>query len=243
MTKTRYYTLDMVRGFTLIHMIAYHALWDIVNMFEKDWKWFWGIPGDIWQQYICWSFILLSGFCVSLGRNTCKKAVLLLLCGAVISLVTHIIVPEDRVLFGVLTMIGSCTLFMASVGKLLKKVNPAWGMTLCFIFFLFFQNINKGYLGFFGWKWIRIPESWYANMFTTYLGLPAPDFYSSDYFSVFPWFFLFLTGYFLYQVFEKNQWLHLLTRLRNRPLEWIGKHSLIIYMLHQPVIYLILLCL
>lgn len=35
MEKIRYYTLDVIRGFTLIHMIAYHTLWDIVNLFEK----------------------------------------------------------------------------------------------------------------------------------------------------------------------------------------------------------------
>ncbi len=243
MEKIRYYTLDVIRGFTLIHMIVYHTLWDIVNLFEKDWKWFWGIPGDLWQQYICWSFILISGFCVSLGKNTGRKAVILLLCGAVISAVTLIIMPDDRVLFGVLTMIGSCTLFMIPVKSLLKRIHPYKGAAFCFLFFLFFQNINKGYLGFFKWKWILLPQSWYANLFTTYWGLPASDFYSSDYFSIFPWYFLFLTGYFLYQIWEKNHWLPLFTKVRNRPLEWIGKRSLIIYMIHQPIIYIILLCL
>lgn len=240
MSRKRYYLLDILRGFTLLHMIAYHAIWDLVNLNGMDWKWFHTLPGDIWQKYISWSFILLSGFCFSLGKNTLKRGISLILCSTVISAVTLIFMPDDRILFGVLTLIGSCTLLMLPAQKILKKCMAPAGLTVCFLLFLLTQNINQGFLGFAEWNFIKLPETWYVNMFTTYLGFTTPDFYSSDYFSLFPWLFLFLTGYFLYRIFEENHLLVFLQRMRNRPLEWLGRHSLLLYLIHQPVIYLIL---
>ena len=66
--------------------------------------------------------------------------------------------------------------------------------------------------------------------------------FSSDYFSLFPWFFLFLSGYFLYRiVFEKgiaNQLKECKTG--NTFFDFLGRHSLILYLLHQPFLYLLL---
>ena len=75
----------------------------------------------------------------------------------------------------------------------------------------------------------------YADLFTTYLGFPAPGFWSTDYFSILPWFFLYTVGYFLYGL-SKNR-LQLLTKSICPPLGWIGRKSVIIYMLHQPLVY------
>lgn len=65
--RTRYYALDDIRGITLISMIFYHAMWDIVFILGKDIKWYNEAPGYIWQQSIGWTFILLSGFAGSLA--------------------------------------------------------------------------------------------------------------------------------------------------------------------------------
>ena len=34
---------------------------------------YYGLPGHLWQQTICWVFILLSGFCVQLGHHTMRR--------------------------------------------------------------------------------------------------------------------------------------------------------------------------
>ena len=59
--KTRLHLLDALRGFLLLNMIAYHGLWNLVYLFGVDLLWYRTTPGYLWQQFICWSFILLSG--------------------------------------------------------------------------------------------------------------------------------------------------------------------------------------
>ena len=69
MTRERYHLLDALRGLTLISMIAYHGMYDLVEIYGADVSWFWDTPGRVWQQSVCWTFILLSGFCWNLGKQ------------------------------------------------------------------------------------------------------------------------------------------------------------------------------
>lgn len=62
--KHRYALLDEIRGLALVNMVVYHAVWDLVYLFACDWDWYQsGIAAFLWQQMICRTFILLSGFC------------------------------------------------------------------------------------------------------------------------------------------------------------------------------------
>ena len=61
-TAVRYRLLDELRGLDLISMMLYHGMWDVVFLFGVAQKWYTGRPGFVWQQSICWVFILLSGF-------------------------------------------------------------------------------------------------------------------------------------------------------------------------------------
>ena len=61
MAKVRYAGLDTLRGVTLVSMMAYHACWDLVYIFGMDWDWYGSFGAYLWQQSICWTFILLSG--------------------------------------------------------------------------------------------------------------------------------------------------------------------------------------
>lgn len=61
------------------------------------------------------------------------------------------------------------------------------------------------------------------------------DFFSTDYFPLLPWLFLFWVGYFLHQLAGRAG-MEPLRRSVCPPLGWMGRHSLVIYLLHQPVI-------
>jgi len=240
MEKKRYAGLDCLRGCVLISMILYHGTWDLVYLFGVDWDWFRTDWTRIWQQSICWTFILLSGFCWHFGRKQWKRGVTVFVAGMLVSVVTKIFMPEGLIIFGVLTLLGSCMLLMILLDKFLKHWNPSFAVIIFFVLFVVTRNVNIGYLGFEGWNWIALPKTWYANWITTYLGFMEPGFYSTDYFSLIPWLFLFVTGYYLKLLFERCLLLDKLEKPRCKYLEWMGRHSLIIYMLHQPVVYCVL---
>ena len=101
--KQRLHLLDALRGWTLINMILYHGLWDLVNIAGVPMAWYSGKPGYLWQQSICWTFILLSGYCWSMSRNHLRRGLLVFGGGALVSLVTHLLMPASSISFGILT--------------------------------------------------------------------------------------------------------------------------------------------
>ena len=121
---SRYALLDELRGLDLVSMMLYHACWDMMFLFGIWMDWYIGWPGRLWQQSICWVFILLSGFCVPLGHRTLKRGAQVFAAGALVTVVTLVFMPEDRVVFGVLTFLGSAMLLTGVLEPLLKKIPP-----------------------------------------------------------------------------------------------------------------------
>ncbi len=255
----RYRILDEIRGITLCSMILYHAVWDLVYMFGYDWDWYRSDFAYLWQQSICWCFILLSGFCFSLGKRKVRRGLIVFGAGTLVTVVTHIVMPAQKVRFGVLTMLGVSMLLMALLEKFMqvlladKKWSLSWkyvGLGVSMVLFFLTREINNHYLGFEHIRLCRLPDILYPRSdFMTFLGFTRSGFYSTDYFSLMPWFFLFATGYFFYQIAREKEWMSKLSSTElvlpkqawtssiGKVFSFIGKHSLIIYMLHQPVIY------
>lgn len=121
MKSGRYFALDGIRGLALLNMIAYHAVWDLVYLF---------------------------GFCEPLGKKKLKRGVTVFSLGFLIVLATLIAMPQTKVRFGVLTLIGSCMLLMIPAEKVLRKCRPVYGLIFSITLFLLTRNINQGYLGF-----------------------------------------------------------------------------------------------
>lgn len=244
--KARLHFLDEYRGFWIINMIAYHAIWDLVYIYRVDWAWFKSDYALLWERIGASSFIFIAGFCWQMSRKNLKRGMLVYGAGVVVSAVTLLVAPSSRVVFGVLTFLGSAMLLMIPLDLLFRKVNSIIGMIVSLLMFLFMFPVNSGYVGFGTNKIWKLPETLYQNFFTTYLGFKAKGFYSTDYFSVFPWIFMFIMGYFFYQfVFKEGRQTG--ERIEGclqlsicKPLGWVGRNSLVIYMLHQPVIYGIL---
>ena len=239
MSGKRYVMLDILRGLTLISMIAYHTTWDMAYLFDikGNWAWFESDLAFVWQQSICWSFILLSGFCWSFGKKKWKRGLLVFFAGVITSIVTLIFMPDDRILFGVLTFLGSAMLLMIPLDKVLRKCEPLLGALVCALLFFVTRNVNDGALGFGDIHLVDLPYGLYHGWLANYVGFTARGFFSADYFSLLPWLFLFLVGYFLHGLFRKKNWFGILEKGTCFPLEVLGKHSLLIYMLHQPLVY------
>lgn len=236
----RYRVLDLLRGLNFISMVLYHLCWDLVYMGGYSWEWYKGWPGYLWQQSICWGFILLSGFCWPLGRKKWSRGLTVFLAGALVTAVTVVGMPEQRVVCGVLTLLGSCMLLLIPAEKGLKKIPAAAGIAGSLLLFIIFRDVNQGFLGFEGLRLAAIPQELYQNTVTAWAGFPGEGFWSTDYFSVIPWIFLFLAGYFLGRLLREQTEFLKRKEPGNNILEWIGRHTLMLYLLHQPVIYLIL---
>jgi len=255
--KKRYWILDEIRGITLCSMILYHTVWDLVYIFGHNWKWFQTDAAFFWQQSICFTFILLSGFCFSLGKRKFRRGLVVFGAGVLISLVTELFMPQNRIRFGVLTLLGSCMLLIALTQKAweilkenrnketreahaLNASKPIAGVVVSILLFVLSRRINYGVLGFGNVTLARLPRALYnLGDAGNFLGFTEQTFFSTDYFSLFPWLFLFLTGYYFYKWMEEKQWLSSMTKAPSLGAWWrpIGRYSLIIYLLHQPVVY------
>ncbi len=255
-------------------MVIYHILWDVSDAFGVEFGFLSTIPGEIWHHGIGFGFIALSGFCWSLGTRHFKRGITVLLAGELVSLVTLLIMPDFPVHFGVLTLIGSCMLVMIALDKVysgtVEKIGqPAHSSQsssqtiylknapfsiqntvtqnvvntlLLIISLVLFGGLFDAQTGlFFG---MELPKSWFVNSFTAYLGFPAQDFISSDYYPLIPWIFVFLSGYLAYKILSKNYENRVMENLEpksksicGKSLEWMGRYSLEIYLIHQVVIF------
>ncbi len=238
--------LDALRGLTVLSMILYHGTWNAVYLYGASLPWYEGLPGYLWQQSICWTFILVAGFCSQIGRHRLKRGLLISACGLLVTVATTLYSPVTKILFGVLTFHGAAVLLSIPLEKPLKKIPPAIGLASSALLFLLTRNAGSGCWGFEGLALGRVPAAFYQDNLTAFLGFPGPGFYSADYFPLIPWIFLFFCGFFLYGLLKTaagNEPIASLPAIRRleahqapKVLQFIGRHALIFYLLHQPVL-------
>lgn len=238
--KDRLFLIDSIRGITILSMIGFHTCWDLMYFgIGVTSEFLYGTGAYIWQQSICWTFILLSGFCFSFGRHHLKRGLLALGGGILITLVTCLLIYDERDIFGVLWAIGLSTLIMIIVDRIVPKgrICGIIGLVISLALFFVFRDINYGYLGFEGIVICKLPSVLYSGYFMTLLGFMDPTFYSTDYFSLIPWIFLFSAGYFLKKSLNPILFESRVFKIKISPFSFLGRHSLFIYMIHQPIVY------
>ena len=239
---------DTVRGLLLIGMIGYHAMWDLVFLCgHTEFAWYTGLSGRIWQRAVCIGFIFLSGFCTVLGKKLWRRGITVSLAGILITAVTAMFIPENRVVFGVLTMTGASMLLTALIRTIWplegygeEKHTVLYGLLIPVLLavFILLGGIPSGYIGPEGHPLIRLPRSLYRGFAAAFLGFMPAGFRSMDYFPMLPWYFLFAAGAAAGRLFRAKGWMDLkIMQAGCRPLSAIGRHSLLIYLLHQPVLY------
>lgn len=235
-SKTRLHILDTIRGIALISMILFHTAWDLSYIYGIEILQKLDYFAFIWQQSICITFIFLSGFCFNLGKRHFLRGVTVFSAGALITAVTYFVMPENIILFGILTMLGSAMLIFALLRKILIKFNPLISFAVSLLLYLLTRDISDGYLGFYGVKIAPLSASLYCNGFTAFLGFPERTFFSADYFPLLPWLFLFSAGFFLFLYLKKKN-IAVKSGSNIPVINFLGRNSLIVYLLHQPIIY------
>jgi len=241
----RFFEIDFLRGLAIILMIAYHFTFDLS---------FFGIyplnlsSGFLWYfpRVIAGIFIFLVGVSLYLSYSRAelsgkystdwefflkylKRGLWIFSLGLIITLVTWIFIRQEFIIFGILHFIGLAIILMYP----LLKYNQRYK----------YLNLVIGLL--------FISAGFYLNSFTfnfnwlLWLGFIPQNLTTVDYFPLLPWLGVVSIGIFIGSILYKDYGRKFaLPDLSNYlPIEifsFLGRHSLVIYFIHQPVLIVLL---
>ena len=213
--------IDALRGLSVVFMIFHHLVYDMCEFLGAPWMLFHNPPLDLIHYVFAALFILLSGVSSRFSRSNIKRGVKVLLIAFGIYLVT--LFMDMPIRFGVLHLLGFCMVFYGLTHKAWDSVPDIIMPPLCAVLLVgsaltvHFIKIDTKLLWMFGWTY--------------------PGFYSADYFPIFPWLFVFLLGTWLGKLIRENRFPKRFYEATVPFLPAVGRRSLLIYILHQPVLY------
>lgn len=231
--------LDEVRGIAYIAMIIYHAYYDIAFVYGHDLPDGVDIFMKLLQPLIAGTFIVVAGISSNYSQNNFKRGVKYFFCAMLLTFVTAIFMPSEIILFGVLHFYAIAAMIYGFIGKFTERIPFIIGIVVFALLYVFTMYIPRGGVGIPGFG-VELPESLYRYYWLFPLGFAPTNFYSADYFPLIPYFFLFMAGASLGIYFKSGKAPRGFYTSRFNGLAFIGRHGLLIYMLHQPALFLIL---
>ena len=224
----------MLRGVAILLMVLYHLVFDLnyFAVYDID------VSSGFWlavARIAASLFLLLVGLSLTLSHSRArllgqedrfrlrllKRSARILGLALGITAVTYFVIGKGFIVFGVLHLIG-LSLLLAYPFLRLQRMNFVFGL-LAILAGAYLQTVSVDY------PWLL------------WLGLAPPDFYSVDYFPVFPWFGVILVGMglgdLLYPGYRRRIPVCPIfpAQLLVRALAFLGRNSLAIYLVHQPI--------
>jgi uncharacterized membrane protein len=223
----RIWEIDFLRGVSIILMVGYHLLFDLGEF--RGIKRFLGFSTDLdsaaWtaaQYFFAGLFVILSGISSTLSRNNVRRGLRLLAVSLAVSVATYVFDPSSAVYFGILQCLA---ISMLVYGAAFEKAGPAacaaWGVLVLGLGAVL-PILKKG---------LAVRSDWLLPF-----GIHSPSFSSFDYFPLIPWLGIFLAGAALGKSVYAAKRSLLPWRLPRMFVNAAGRHSLLIYIVHQPVI-------
>lgn len=213
---------DALRGLSILLMLVHHAAIDLVGLCVLPQWLVYNPVVDVLQFLFASVFILLCGFSSEFSRRNFRRGGLLLLCAYALTLVTSFI-PGAYIRFGILHLLGYSILIYALFREAIGRVSAKTWFFVFAVCYVAFVLINAGY-------WNNPDHLWM-------LGIVPPGFSSADYFPLLPWIFLFFLGTKLGCAAKAGKLPAWMYSFRSRFFAWIGRHTLLIYLAHQPIFY------
>ncbi len=170
-------------------------------------------------------FILISGISSQLSHSNLIRGLKLLGVALALTLVTYFIIPSELIVFGILHMLSVCMIVFGLGQKLWDRIPLILGLAVCAVLFLITMPVSDGYLGLPGTLAWKIPAGWYEFGWLFPLGIHRADFFSADYFPLFPWIFLFFCGTYIGRWARNGKFPDFTYRLRFTSLSWMGRHA------------------
>lgn len=233
----RLWEIDALRGLAVVLMVVFHLTWDLrflglvaVDVFSRPWQIFARGIGSLFIFLLGISLVLSSTRAPSralLLRSTVQRASLLFGLGVVVTAATALFAGAGYVRFGILHLLGAPTLL-----ALLALAASAWASGLA--------GALMVVLG--AWlNTLSAPHPWLL-----WLGVPQAGVVMVDYYPLLPWAGVALLGVAAGQVaYPLGRRGFRLPELSSSPMVWalqaLGRRSLVIYLLHQPLLLALLL--
>lgn len=231
MDTTRFWQLDILKGIAIIFVVIYHAVFDLAHFttFNIDpTTWFWSLIGRTAASL----FIFSSGISLALSIHKAEqkngsyqriyiRAAKLLGIASVITLITAIIFDEGTILFGILHFLAIASL----IGI------PCYNLGIYNIFLSAFIFLFSFFI---------IEQISISSSYLIWLGIAPSNFLTFDYFPIFPWFGLYNIGLYIGKQFYIAQQPLKAPSFYQKvfsPLCFLGQHTLIIYLIHQPILF------
>lgn len=182
--KTRICALDVLRGLTVLSMVAFHTAYDLAYIFELPVPWFTSGPvQDIWRNSISWTFLFLAGWMCAYSRNNVKRAIRYGAFAILIWFATTLAAVDTPINFGIIYCMSVSTLIAALLRHVTKgKLNSKSCLiaaAACLVLFFATYGLFK---------------QTYATEYLAWLGFPSSSFASGDYYPLIPFSFMYLCG-------------------------------------------------
>lgn len=236
--KERFWEIDFLRGIAIIAMVISHILYDL-NYFKIYKTPLYSDPFVLFLYPVRIIFLVLVGLSLTLSYSRAKETLTkkqihfkfikrgleIFGLGLLITLVTWYYLNEGFIIFGILHCIGISIILAYPLIKY-RVQNLVIGMTLIISGFILNTMI-------FDFNWLL------------WLGFVPTGFYTLDYFPLLPWLGVVLIGIFLGNTFyhgskRKFELKDIPQNIAVKFMCYLGRHSLIIYLLHQLIIVAII---
>ncbi len=232
--KKRINIIDEIRGLLMILIVVFHLFYSLDVIFKAEA--FRGVYASMlsWQPILPAMFILISGISFQLSRSNVKRGLKLLAVACLMTAVLAVFMPGSIIWFGIIHFLAVMNIVFGLLQKYVNKIPAIAGIAVCAFLFILTYNVQLGYIGIKGIWSYTLPEVMYSTDLTAPLGFYTENFHSSDYSPILPWMFMFIIGTILGRYTKYIP--EILVKPHIKPLAFIGRHCLIIYLLHQPVI-------
>lgn len=160
-------------------------------------------------------------------RSNAKRGIKTLAAGLLVTAATYFAIPDQLIIFGILHFFGVAMLLYAAIGRFLEKIPMLIGAAVSVVLFVIsFQVFSVDIY----------TNSEILNLLLGTIGFNT-GIISADYYPLLPWIFIFLAGSFLGRPFKNGTAPKLFRANPVKALSFVGRHTLLVYLIHQPIIY------
>lgn len=232
----RVHLMDELRGVLIIGVVLYHLLYDLAVLFPVGIPWMFSDWMNSVRNICAGALIVVSGISCHYTRSNWRRGLRAFGLGMLLTVVTALFIPSQLILFGILHFFGSMMMLYALLQPLLEKVPTMAGLLGSTLLFFLTWPIFSGFIRVLGVT-VYLPEFLYNKPLLFPLGFACQGIASADYYPLIPWGFLFLAGSFFGRYVRAGRLPEFCYRSHLSLLARIGNHTMLIYLVHQPVIY------